>query len=72
MKKVDIYMTLLEDGRASYDDFVRVYHEFIEKNMRNCLANQEHASLNYQNQFLHKQNMRIRMLNRLHKKYELK
>jgi hypothetical protein len=68
LKEVDIYMTLLEDGRIPYSRFEKIYEGFFEKEMTFNVRRGEHTYVNSLKQIDSKEELRIRLMKKLHKK----
>lgn len=68
MKKMDIAMTLLEDGRISYDDFMDINEKSNEADMRCCGAKKDFSTLNSLKQVNSKEATRIRLAKKLQRK----
>jgi len=68
LKEVDIYMTLLEDGRIPYIRFEKIYEGFLEKEMAFNVRRKEHSYVNSLKHINRKEDLRIRLMKKLHKK----
>ena len=61
-------MTLLEDGRIPYSRFEKIYEGFFEKEMAFNVARKEHTYVNNLKHVNSKEDLRIRLMKKLHKK----
>lgn len=72
LKKMDIGMTLLEDGRISYDDFMDINDKCNEEDMRCCAVKKDFATLNSLKHTNSKEATRIRLAKKLQRKRGVK
>jgi len=72
LKKMDIGMTLLEDGRISYDAFMDMNELANEADMLSCAVKKDFSTVNFLKQVNSKEATRVRLVKKLQRKRGVK